>query len=59
MLTDADLEPGNTLKDVKLPEGELVMMIRRGDKYIVPNGQKRLLKGDVLLIIREEDHPAK
>ena len=59
VLTDADLEPGNTLKDVKLPEGELVMMIRRGDKYIVPNGQKRLLKGDVLLIIREEDHPAK
>lgn len=59
VLTDADLEPGNTLKDVKLPEGELVMMIRRGDKYIVPNGRKRLQKGDVLLIIREEDHPAK
>ncbi len=29
------------------------MMIRRGDRYIVPNGKRRLLPGDSLLIIRE------
>ncbi|MDE6127239.1 MAG: potassium/proton antiporter, partial [Muribaculaceae bacterium] len=53
VLTDRDLAAGNTLSQITLPEGSLVMMIRRGDRYIVPNGQRRLLPGDSLLIIRE------
>ena len=54
VLTDDDLKAGNTLKDMQLPEGSLVMMVRRDGRYIVPNGKRRLMAGDALLIIREE-----
>ena len=54
VLSEADLAGGNTLKDMSLPEGSLVMMIRRGDRYIVPDGKRRLLPGDALLLIREQ-----
>lgn len=53
ILTEADLAAGNTLRDMNLPEGSLVMMIRRGEKYIVPDGKRRLLPGDALLLIKE------
>ena len=54
-LTEEALKLGNTLKEVKLPEGMLVMMIKRGDKFIVPNGSAELRCGDRLLIISEND----
>lgn len=53
-LTERELAGGNTLRDMQLPAGSLVMMIRRGERYIVPNGSRRLLSGDRLLIIKEE-----
>lgn len=53
MLTEEQLRDGDTLSTMKLPEGSLVMMIRRDGKYIVPNGRGRLLPGASLLIIRE------
>ncbi len=53
-LTQQHLSAGNTLRDMKLPEGSLVMMIRRNGRYIVPNGSRHLLPGDSLLIIRED-----
>lgn len=53
-LTDKHLAEGNTLRDMQLPAGSLVMMIRRGSRYIVPNGTRRLQPGDTLLIIKEE-----
>lgn len=56
MLTETDLQAGNTLKDMNLPGGSLVMMIRRGDKYIVPNGKRKLMPGDALLLIKEYHH---
>ena len=40
---------------MNLPVGSLVMMIRRGKRYIVPDGSRRLYPGDVLLVIREDD----
>ncbi len=54
-LTEEALQLGNTLKEVKLPEGMLVMMIKRGEKFIVPNGSVELHEGDRLLIISEND----
>ncbi len=54
-LTEETLKIGDTLKEVKLPEGMLVMMIKRGDKFIVPNGSVKLHAGDRLLIISEND----
>ncbi len=55
-LTEDDLVAGNTLKDMKLPAGNLVMMIRRGNRHIVPDGSRKLIPGDKLLIIKE--HPS-
>lgn len=52
-LTEKMLAGGNTLKDMQLPAGSLVMMIKRGDRHIVPNGTRHLLPGDKLLIIEE------
>jgi cell volume regulation protein A len=45
------LSDGATLKEVTLPEGALVMMVRRRGEHIVPNGQLALQPGDVLLLI--------
>lgn len=52
ILSENDLAYGNTLRDMHLPAGALVMMIRRGNDYLVPNGTLQLLPGDALLIIR-------
>lgn len=51
---DELLKNGDTLSAITLSSGSLVMMIRRGDRYIVPDGKRRLHPGDRLLIIREE-----
>ncbi len=39
------------LRDYPLPEGTLVMIVERKQKYIVPNGKLLLKKGDKLLLI--------
>ena len=55
-LTDESLLHGNTLKELKLPEGMLVMMIKRDDRFIVPNGTAELRAGDRLLIISDAEN---
>ena len=55
VLTEAMLANGDRLMDMHIPCGTLVMMVRRGDEYIVPNGSVRLQAGDVLLLIRSEN----
>ena len=55
VLTPGHLSEGNTLGSISLPEGGLVIMIRRDGRYIVPNGKRRLQAGDTLLIIKEGD----
>lgn len=57
VLTEADLANGNTLSNITLPKGGLVMMIRRDGQYIVPNGKRKLQEHDKLLIITEEETP--
>ena len=52
-LTAEMLENGNRLMDMNIPRGTLVMIIKRGDKFIVPNGQLELHVGDKLLYISE------
>lgn len=53
-LTESHLVKSDLLRDLDLPQGSLVIMIRRGGRYIVPNGRRRLQPSDVLLIIRED-----
>ncbi|MGN0237562.1 MAG: potassium/proton antiporter, partial [Lepagella sp.] len=43
----------STLKDLNLPQGTLVMIVKRGDEYLVPNGSLRLQLGDRLLLISD------
>ena len=49
------LEGGNTLKDMNLPKGTLVMIVKRGDEYLIPNGTLKLHEGDKLLLISEKN----
>ncbi|MBR4118803.1 MAG: potassium/proton antiporter [Bacteroidales bacterium] len=54
-VTEEFLVKGNTLKDINLPKDILVMMIRRGDKYIVPRGDTEIIINDILLFIKEDE----
>jgi cell volume regulation protein A len=54
-LTEADLNGGKLLADMKFPEGTLVMMVKRGNSIIVPNGKLELHAGDVLLTIARQE----
>ena len=48
-------EKGNTLQALGLPKGVLVVMIKRGEKYIVPTGTVELQPGDHLLTIASSE----
>ena len=52
-VSEATLQHGNTLKDMNLPQGTLVMIVKRGDEYLIPNGSLQLHIGDKLLLISE------
>ena len=52
-LTDDMLLHGNRLKDMNIPKGTLVMLVKRGNEFIIPNGQVELQVGDKLLFISE------
>lgn len=53
IVEERHLADGDTLKDMHLPKGTLVMIVKRGDKYLVPNGSLHLHIGDKLLLIAE------
>ena len=46
---------GKALKDLQLPSGSLIALIRRGDRVIIPRGDTVLETGDRLTIIGEPD----
>ena len=50
-VTEENLKKGPTLRDLGLPHGIRVMMVRRGDSYLVPHGSMPLEVGDRLVII--------
>ena len=53
-LTAEMLENGNRLMDMNIPKGTLVMLVKRGNEFIIPNGQVELHVGDKLLYIMEK-----
>lgn len=53
-VTEEMLINGDRLADMQLPKGTLVMIIKRGQEYIVPNGTVSLHIGDKLLLISEK-----
>ena len=51
LVTEEDLSQGTTLRDLHLPHGIRVMMVRRDDRFLVPHGSMPLEVGDHLVII--------
>ena len=47
---------GTHLMDLGLSKDSLVIMLRRGDEYIFPNGQTLVEEGDYLLLMSDEEH---
>ncbi|MBR0531888.1 MAG: potassium/proton antiporter, partial [Bacteroidales bacterium] len=43
-----------TLRDLHLPHGIRVLMVRRGERFLVPHGSMELVVGDHLVIIMGE-----
>ena len=54
IVTEEDLVGGETLRDMHLPHGIRVMMVRRDDRFLVPHGSMKLMPGDKLVIIMGE-----
>lgn len=55
VLTEEMLVKGNTLADMNIPKGTLVMLVKRNDEFIIPNGTVHLKEGDKLLLISENE----
>ena len=53
-LSEDMMTNGNLLSQMDIPEGTLVMMVKRGKTILVPNGQLPLEEGDILLCITGE-----
>lgn len=49
------LEEGDKLADLHFPTNTLVIMIKRYDNYFVPNGKTRLIPGDKLLLLSDNE----
>ena len=57
-VTEEMLSSGRRLMEIDLREEELVILVRRGDNYMVPKGKLALQVGDVLLIVFEQQTQA-
>lgn len=53
-VTQEMVEEADMLKDMNVPKGTLVMIVKRGDKFLIPNGTLKLHVGDKLLLISEK-----
>ena len=51
---EAELTAGETLRDLHLPHGIRVIMVKRGDRFLVPHGSMKLQVKDHLLIMMGE-----
>ncbi|WP_417360698.1 potassium/proton antiporter [Galbibacter sp.] len=53
-VTKVALEKGNHLMDLRLPEKTIVVMVKRGSLFFVPNGKTQLMENDKLLVITDD-----
>ena len=54
-LTNEHIKDANQLKDMSIPPKTLVIMVKRDNKFLVPNGKMELYAGDRLLMISEDE----
>ena len=57
-VTEAMIEKGQTLREIRIPPRTLIIMVRRGEDFFVPTGASKLEVGDQLLVIRDKDAEA-
>lgn len=57
-ITAEMIEKADTLRDMNLPKGTLVMIVKRDDEFLIPNGILKLHEGDKLLVISEKPKEA-
>ncbi|MGN1173472.1 MAG: potassium/proton antiporter, partial [Muribaculaceae bacterium] len=55
-VTGTLLDNGSLLKDISLPRNTLVIMVKRGNNYLVPTGSTELHLGDRLFIVAESQN---
>ncbi len=53
-VTQQSLKNGSHLMDLRLPEKTIVVMVKRGSKFFVPDGKTQLLENDELLVITDD-----
>jgi cell volume regulation protein A len=58
-VTQEMVSAADTLKDMDLPRGTLVMLVKRKGEFLIPNGTLKLHVGDKLLLISEKDRKTK
>lgn len=51
LISAEHLENGCTLKEINLPKGALVVVIKRGANHLVPNGTLEIKEGDRFLMV--------
>lgn len=54
-VTASMLHKGDTLKDIKMPDNTLVVMVHRNAQYFIPRGHTQLKSGDKLLVASDND----
>lgn len=54
LVTEDDIANGKTLRELHLPHGIRVMMVKRDGRFLVPHGSMQLFAGDHLIIIMGE-----
>jgi cell volume regulation protein A len=57
-VTQEMLDEADTLKEMDLPKGTLVMLVKREGEFLIPNGTLKLHVGDKLLLISESEKKA-
>ena len=53
-VSEDDLTCGGTLRDMRLPHGIRVIMVKREDRFLVPHGSMPLQVGDILIVMMGE-----
>lgn len=54
LVTTKHLQKGRTLKEITLPDGALVVVVKRGSQHLVPNGSLEINEGDRFLMVFSE-----
>ena len=50
-VTEEDLQNGKTVRAFSFPHGIRLLMVKRGEQFLVPHGSMELFPGDHLMII--------